>query len=129
MSLIRESLRRLILQRLDAGAEIPPGINIDVVLEADVEKLKQIAEEIKSYHQQKVRKNQVIETSEVISFEEAIQISGYTVELSKWAEVRFKEFFLRRNAEDGNIINLYAQMSSGNLFMWDIVTEKWKKVK
>lgn len=129
MSLIRESLKRLILQRLDAGTEIPPGLNVDVVLEADVEKLKQIAEEIKFYHQQKVRKNQVIETSEVISFEEAVQISGYTVELSKWAEVRFKEFFLKRNAEDGNIINLYAQMSSGNLFMWDVVTEKWKKVK
>lgn len=129
MSLIRESLKRLILQRLSISSEVPPGIDINTIFEASIDRLKQVADEIKSFHQEKNEKRQLVEGSAIISFEKAVRLSGQQAVLSKWAEARFKEFFVKRNEEDENIIDLYAQTSSGNLFMWDSATEKWKKVK
>lgn len=129
MSLIRESLKRLILQRLSTSSEVPPGIDINTIFEASIDRLKQVADEIKSFHQEKNEKQQLVECSAIISFEKAVRLSGQQAVLSKWAEARFKEFFVKRNEEDENIIDLYAQTSSGNLFMWDSTTEKWKKVK
>lgn len=111
------------------SSEIPPGIDLNTLFEASTDRLKQVAEEIKKFHQVKDEKQLLIEESAIISFEKALQLSGQQVVLSKWAEARFKEFFVKRNEENKNIIDLYAQTSSGNLFMWDSATEKWKKVK
>lgn len=129
MSLLQETLRRCILQILDNSADEHPAIDINFVLEADTPQLQQIFDEIKKFRNERARQKQVIETSELISFEEAIKFSGQSVILSKWAEARFKEFFIKQRDEDKSIKDVYAQTSSGNLFIWDLTSEKWKKVK
>jgi hypothetical protein len=129
MFLLQETLRRYILQILDNSADEHPAIDVNFVLEADTPQLQQIFDDIKKFRNERARQKQVIETSELISFEEAIKFSGHAVVLSKWAEARFKEFFIKQRDEDKFIKDIYAQTSSGNLFVWDLTSEKWKKVK
>ena len=127
MSLAQEMLRRLILQRL---ASVDIEIDRTEVFEAGFDKLKQIHSELINYEQEKFKQKQLVESLQSMDFKEAIKVSEYkNVVLTKWAQSRFKEFFVKQSCEGKKTKDLYAQTSTGNLFIWDPTSEKWKKVK
>lgn len=129
MSLLQETLRRCILQTLNDSLDEYPVVDVNFIFEANTEQLQQIFDDIKTCRSENARQRQIVEKSELISFAEAIKISKQSAILSKWAEARFKEFFVRQREENKYIKDIYARTITGNLFIWDSTSEKWKKVR
>jgi len=125
-----ETLRRIVLQKLSSSKD--PSLDIDPsrVEEASFEELKQYLEEIKHFQDEIGRQKRLIDSETLMSFEDAVTLSGQkNAYLSKWAQPRFKEFFVKRSEENSSAKDIYAQTISGHLYIWDSVNEKWKKAK